>query len=193
MKLKRMMLEAVMAFAATLSLMADMETIGGYTWTYRINDDTAEIYNGGNVAVTPNPTGVLAIPSTLGGKPVTGIGEKAFYNCSGLTSVTLPEGLESVGAYAFGFCSGLESVSIPNSETDIDDRSFYNCRGLTEVTIPQCVCSRSLSSIFPSSYKSIRSIIIVDGVASIESWAFSGCIGLANVTIPDSVTSKFVV
>ena len=85
--------KAVLFFAAvslaTLGTLADTETVGSYTWTYRINGDTAEIYGGVYCAVSPTPTGSVTIPSVLGDKAVTSIGLGAFADCSGLTSVTI--------------------------------------------------------------------------------------------------------
>ena len=60
---------------------------------------------------------------------VTSIGERAFYNCSGLTSVAIPNSVTSIGDYAFGYCSGLTSVTIPNSVTSIGNFAFYGCTG----------------------------------------------------------------
>ena len=58
---------------------------------------------------------------------VTSIGESAFYKCSGLTSVTIPNSVTSIGDNAFDGCSGLTSVTIPNSVTSIGDNAFFNC------------------------------------------------------------------
>ena len=66
---------------------------------------------------------------------VTSIGDKAFCNCPGLTSVTIGNSVTSIGDYAFFNCTGLTSVTIPNSVTSIGDYAFYNCSGLTEVNI----------------------------------------------------------
>jgi hypothetical protein len=66
---------------------------------------------------------------------VTYILDSAFSQCSGLTSVTIPNSVTSIGGYAFGYCSGLTSVTIPNSVTSIGDNAFYDCSGLTIVTI----------------------------------------------------------
>ena len=62
----------------------------------------------------------------------------AFYNCSGLTSVTIPEGVTSIEEDAFRNCSGLTSISIPESVTNIGKCAFYGA-GLTAVTIPKKV------------------------------------------------------
>jgi len=160
---KAVVLSAAVMFVA-LGAWAATEKVGDYTWTYRINGDTAEIYNNGSCAVSPSPTGAVTIPSTLGGKPVTSIGLGAFSYCSGLTSVTIPNHVTSIGFYAFSRCSGLTSVTIPNSVTSIGRDAFSGCSGLKSVTIP-------------------------NSVTSIGYEAFSGCSGLTSVTIPDSVTS----
>ena len=75
MKLATTLFAALTAFSAR----AAEEAVDGYTWTYRINGNTAEIYgnglwwwlDGGTPAIAPSPTGTLAIPSSLGGKRVT--------------------------------------------------------------------------------------------------------------------------
>ena len=98
------------------------------------------------------------------GSEVKGIGSFAFYGCTGLTSVTILDGVMSIGSFAFRGCTGLTSVEIPSSVTSIGICAFYGCTGLTSVTI-------------------------LDGVTSIGSSAFSGCTGLTSVEIPSSVTS----
>ena len=72
---------------------------------------------------------------------LTRIGSRAFNGCSGLTSVTIPDGVTSIGDYAFTDCSGLTSVTIPNSVTSIGSYAFCDCSGLTSVTIPDSVTS----------------------------------------------------
>ena len=126
----------VAALVAAFGARAETETVGGYTWTYRINGDTAEIYNDPYSAViSPSPTGTVTIPTTLGGKPVTSIGDSAFSRCSGLMSVTIPNGVTNIGYNAFSYCSGLTNVTIPDSVTSIGRSAFFGCRGLTSVMI----------------------------------------------------------
>ena len=153
------------------------------------------------------------VPETLKEVIITGgtnIDGRAFYGCSGLTSITISDSVTSIGSSAFQGCSGLTSVTIPDSVTSIGDSAFYECSGLTSVTIPDGVtsigeyafgyCSGLTSVTIPDSVTSIgeyafgycsglTSVTIPDSVRSIGDYAFYRCYGLTSITIPDSVTS----
>ena len=116
---------------------------------------------------------------------VTSLGYYAFYGCTGLTSVTIPNSVISLSS-AFSGCTGLTSVTIPNSVTSIGYDAFRGCTGLTSVTIPNSVTS--LSGAF-SGCTGLTSVTIPNSVTSIGYDAFRGCTGLTSVTIPNSVTS----
>ena len=118
---------------------------------------------------------------------VTSIGNYAFRNCTGLTSVTIPTGVTFIGGSAFYGCSGLTSVTIGNSVTSIGEAAFYGCSGLTSVIIPTGVTSIGGSAF--NDCTGLTSVTIPTGVTSIESSAFYGCSGLTSVTIPTGVTS----
>ncbi|MBR0543122.1 MAG: leucine-rich repeat domain-containing protein, partial [Bacteroidaceae bacterium] len=93
--------------------------------------------------VTKNPnkySGTVKIPETVSYNDVTysisSIGHYAFFGCSGLIFVNIPNSVTSIGNYAFFGCTGLTSVTIPNSVTSIGNYAFFGCTGLTSVTIP---------------------------------------------------------
>lgn len=88
---------------------------------------------------------IVNIPSsiTINGKTysVTGIGDCAFYGCTGLTSITIPNSVASIGNAAFYNCNGLTNVTIGSGVTGIGGSAFYGCTGLTSITIPNSVTS----------------------------------------------------
>ena len=117
---------------------------------------------------------------------VTSIGKYAFYYCSNLTSVTIPNSVKSIGDSAFRSC-GLTSITIPNSVKSIGDYAFDSCSSLTSVTIPNSVTSIGASAFYSCS--NLESVTIPNSVTSIGDYAFEGCTNLTSVTIPNSVTS----
>ena len=86
------------------------------------------------------------------------IGEKAFKDCSRLTSLTLPDGITSIGISAFAYCSGLTSLNLPAGITSIDKYAFSGCSRLTSLTLPA-------------------------GITSIGEFAFSYCSGLTSIYV----------
>ena len=138
------------------------------------------------------------IPSSLKSVTVTGgnILRGAFYNCTGLTSVTIGNSVTSIGEWAFSGCSGLTSITIPDSVTSIGDRAFESCE-LTSIIVVEgnskyhsvgnCLIETATKTLILGCK---TSAIPTDGsVTSIGYEAFRGCTGLTSITIPDSMTS----
>ena len=129
----------------------------------------------------------IVIPKIIDGIKVTSIGYDAFYECTNLTNVTIPNSVTGIGKYAFKDCANLTSVTIPDSVTGIDAQAFLGCTNLINVTIPDSVTS--IGNYAFSSCTSLTSVAIGNSVTSIGGSAFSGCTNLTSIVIPDSVTS----
>lgn len=131
--------------------------------------------------------GAVVIPSTIGGKTVTSIGDSAFFGCKNLTSVMIPDSVTIIGEGVFTGCSSLTSVTIPGSVTNIGGFAFYYCTSLTSIMIGNGVTSIGDSAFFGCN--SLTSVMIPNSVTNIGNSAFYYCSSLTSVTIPGSVTS----
>ncbi len=173
-------LVTVTAMAVFCALCAGAESFENFN--YSLLDDGSvviEDYTGS--------AAVLEIPSDIDGKAVTAIGNKAFYYCSTLKTVIIPEGVTTIGESAFARCSSLRAVELPDSLETIGKEAFYYCRYLNSVEMPESIESIGEGAFYYC--KSLTSIVIPDGVTSIQFRTFSNCTSLTSVVIPDSVES----
>ena len=131
---------------------------------------------------------------------IVGIGESAFRNCTGLTSVTIPDSVMSIANGAFYYCTSLTSVTIPASVTSIEEYAFAFCYDLKNVFLSDIAAWCAISNLYhlsPFVYASnlylngrlVTALTIPDGVASIPPYAFYNCDCLQSVHIPASVTN----
>ena len=112
---------------------------------------------------------------------VTTINRSAFSECSGLTSVKLPETLTKICSYAFSGCTSLESIEIPDSVTDISARAFYNCTKLSSVKLP--LGWKNVLDYYDDSAYSYS-----DSSGAYQS-PFVGCTVLKEITLPEGMTT----
>ena len=209
------LLAAALLFA--WGLRADTATVDGFTYTYSVTDGKVEIGTGETVktAVSPKPTGRLTVPSELGGYPVTGLGESAFYNCTGLTDVTIPNGVTHIGPRAFSCCSGLVNVTIGSGVTSIEPYVFPSCVNLRNIAVDPANTAymsqdgmlltkdgtmlvygvggdveipSGVATIGTSAFfgRKLKSIRFSGSVTNIGSWAFGFCHDL-DMSIPNTI------
>lgn len=168
------------------------QIVGGGYGTYYTSGFTAIEIDG---VVQPNVVsgytfdtfGEHTIKYTLA-NPIS-IGDNAFYGCTGLTSVTIPDGVTSIGEFAFYGCHNLASVAIPNTITSIGYQAFRWCSSLTEMTIPSGVTS--ISHLVFGNCSGLTSVTIPSGVTSIGSSTFVNCSGLTSVTV-EAITAPSI-
>ena len=129
-------------FAALLPLVASAQTkveIDGIWYNLTADTHEAEVTSGSDYS------GSITIPATVTYDDVTysvtSIGEGAFWNCSSLTSIILPESVTSIGYIAFDECTSLTTITIPEGVTSIGDRAFLGCSSLTDINIPESMTS----------------------------------------------------
>lgn len=158
---------------------ASAENEGPYV--YEINEGEVTI-----VRCDPSVEGDIIIPQTLGGIPVTAIGEKAFYYCSGITSVLIDDNITSIGKAAFAFCGALSEVVLPDTIEEIPDETFYMCFNLTNASLSKTNIKRIGARAF--AYCEFLSIVnLPDTLETVGEEAFHWCNSLEKVVIGKSV------
>lgn len=111
----------------------------------------------------------------------------AFYNCKGLTSVTMQnDTVTSIGGSAFRGCENITELTLSQNIRSIGSDAFNGCKGITEISVPLTVNTLG-ANIFKDCIGLTR-VTIGRGVSSISSEMFSGCTGITEITIPGSVS-----
>lgn len=162
-----------------------LEGAGSVTGTYGIFTYVDEGASISIVGHTPNPSGAAVIPAAIIGKPVTSIWSKAFENCSGLTSVSIPSTVSILGSSAFSGCSGLASLVIPPTVSQIGKSSFSGCTGLKTLSLPAGLYYLGDSAF--AGCTGLSELVIPAGINLFGESVFAGCTGLADVTLSNGV------
>ena len=135
---------------------------------------------------------------------IKSIGEEAFYN-SGITSLVVPESVETIDKLAFSHmanltnatfpagcgitfsdCKNLKTAKITGNPTVIDNYMFYECSQLTDFEIPGSVKKIGYAAFYNTA---LKEAVIPASVTEIDDWAFADCTSLKDFTIPDGIKS----
>ena len=154
---RRIAMAVFLLYLSLFGLAAGGNALTQGDYSYSINQD------GTSVTITKY-TGTASdvnIPDTIDGKGVTQIGDNAFFYCSSILRVVIPNGVTSIGYRSFLGCTSLQSANIPDGVVSIGGSAFGSCENLTEVAIPKAT-------------------------TSIGDRAFTGCIRLLNINVEKS-------
>ena len=175
---------------------ASRETEGSWDGdTYTDNQGIVYEWNENSITVTDTILGFqggeITIPATIekGGisYPVTGVGDRAFYNCDALENVTFSGNADSIGDYAFYSCDALESVTFSDDVGSIRGLAFYSCDALENVTF-----SGNVGNIEGHAFwncDSLENVTFSGNVGNIEGYAFWNCDSLESIIFSGDVDS----
>jgi len=152
--------------------------------------------NSNAIIETASNTLIVGCKNTTIPNSVTAIGDEAFANNSGLTSIDIPNSVTSIGHQAFVYCSGLTRIDIPNSVIEIGMYAFSDCSGLTSIVVesgnPRYDLRNNCNAIIETASNTLiagcKNTMIPNSVTAIGPAAFYGCTGLPSIDIPSSVT-----
>lgn len=184
------------------------------SFEYEIVDDQITITG---LDGTVEPGAEIEIPEQIEGKTVSRIAGRAFYNCTAVKRISLPDTITGIGFRAFAGCTELESIDLPSSEPemlnetlDTHGKLFSGCTSLKKIDIPSewetipslmlsesCIESVDLSACEGmtvisadafSDCRKLETIIFPQNVTRICRMAFANCKALRSITIPDTVS-----
>lgn len=187
-----------------LSVSAEETKLYDKYLSYEINNGEVKI-----LKCNKGREGAVVIPEKIENCPVTSIGKSCFYNCFFVTSISLPETVETIESFAFDGCEEIRSFRIPSRVKVLNERVFSRCVSLESVTMPDGLTEICESVFYKCS--SLEKCIVPDGVKclgdgafrycqklieiklpscleEIGAYAFERCSSLSEIVIPDSVT-----
>ena len=166
------------------------KTLENIDMTFKIiseSDKTCQVGNGnGSAAISTSYEGNVTIPSVIYGYRVKSIGYRSLRKTN-ITSVVIPNGIETIGTEAFEQCSKLTSIDIPNGIKTIGAEAFKTCSLLETARIPESV-QTIYSEVFKNCYK-LHTVVFEDGITKVGSYMFDNCSSLVSVDLPNSINS----
>ena len=151
-----------------------------------VDEDNPNFSSHDGVLYDKNVETLLACPGSKSSidtpSSVTTIGYDAFYECSSLTSISMPS-VTTIGDYAFNFCSSLTSISMPSVMT-IGGYAFYECSSLTSISMPEVTTIGDGAFYYCLALTSVS----MPSVTTIGDGAFDTCLALTSVSMPEATT-----
>ncbi len=145
--------------------------------------------HGDSIAITDcDPAAeTVVIPSQIDGLPVTVIDSYAFYNCTALTTVTIPDTVTTIASSAFASCYALEQITLGHAVASIGDSAFAFCSALETISLPDSVKTLGEDAFFWCS--GMTQIAIGASLTQIGDEAFTCCNALTAFQVPSTKAS----
>lgn len=185
----------IMGLSARAYSFSSVASSGQTLYFEILTDSTVSItypnlVNGNYYYGVTSPAGVVIVPSEVAHSGntyrVVSLGSYAFYGCSGLTALELPNTITSIGSNSCALATALTSVSFPSSLTSIYDNAFMGCTSLTAAEIPNDVTMIGVGAFQGCS--SLARVSLGQALTTIGNVAFEGCSSIRSITIPDAVS-----
>ena len=164
----------------------NVKQIMPYTFYANKNIKTIKVDNNGGIGNNTFRNCSSLVTATLGDSIVS-IGASAFYGCSKLSEIVIPDAVTTIGSSVFRNCTSLETVKVGNGTKSIDSYAFGGCSALISITLGDSVATIGSDAFYSCS--SLPEIVIPQSVTTINSYAFDGCTALADVIIEDRTTA----
>ena len=129
----------------------------------------------------------VVIPEEYMGLPVNKINDRAFYNCSHIVTITIPDTIISIGKYSFGYCSNLADVNMGTGLISIGENAFYNDDNIVDIVIPNSVTTVGRSAF--EHCGSLSRVNIGNKLTNIGNNVFRYCRNLENIVVDEENTT----
>ena len=185
-------LSAVTAFAADTAPSTGTATVDGYKYEYKVDANgnaTITKFLGPDASTKSTGSYKIEIPAKFGDYTVTGIGNRAFYCCSDLTEVTIPQSVTSIGERAFAACRNLDSVTIKDAATSIGNRAFLGCTSLETISLGENIKTIGYHAFNSCTSINLTNVTIPENVTTIRPGTFDYCTHLEYIMLPAGLTS----
>ncbi|MGN0620725.1 MAG: leucine-rich repeat protein, partial [Porcipelethomonas sp.] len=191
---------AVTTSVTTAVTYGDETEYGDHLYYRTVDEDDDGTYDYIIISDCDTSAVSVEIPGEIDGLPVTSIGNGAFWGCTILENIIIPDDVTSIGNESFYLCTSLASITLPDSVTSIGYHAFDDCTSLENINVSEN--NLNYSSIggvlfnkdatelikYPAG-KSGAEYVIPDSITSIGYMAFEKCTSLESINIPDGVTS----
>ena len=165
------------------------KTVEGVTMTFKVTSEANKECQVGDdepnsASVAKSTAGAVTIPSNVNGYSVKSLGNKAFFECSNITTLIIPNSITWIGQYVFSGCTSLKEIEFPPSLKTIDRYGCYNS-GVEKIVLPD-----GMTSIGNSAFRScsnLQSVKIGKGTVTFGKNVFRDCSALSAITFDGTI------